>query len=87
MNYHYSKHAAEQIANRNLNRKIIDNVILFPDVMIKQDECLTIFQKIVISDKNKKPYLYRVFINTCKDPSLVITAYKTSKIEKYENKI
>jgi len=86
MNYHYSKHAAEQIENRNLDRHVIDDVIYLPDVIIKHDECLNIFQKIVY-DKNKKPYLYRVFMNECKEPSLVVTAYKTSKVEKYENKI
>ena len=31
----------------------------------------------------EKPYLLRVFVNTCKEPWLIITVYKTSKIEKY----
>jgi hypothetical protein len=37
----------------------------------------------LIKEGNLK-YLYRVFVNICKQPDLVITAYKTSKIEKYE---
>jgi len=31
----------------------------------------------------RKIVLMRVFINTCKEPGVVITVYKTSKIEKY----
>ncbi len=52
MNYHYSKHATEQIAKRGLDRQLLDEVINFPDVTIKHDDCLTIFQKVVY-DKNK----------------------------------
>lgn len=37
--------------------------------------------------ENDKFYLYRVYLNICKIPPLVITAYKTSKIEKYGYKI
>jgi len=29
--------------------------------------------------------LYRIFVNVCKTPALIITGYRTSKIEKYEN--
>jgi len=47
MNYHYSKHASEQIANRGLDRHVIDDVIHLHDLIIKHDECLNIFQKIV----------------------------------------
>jgi len=43
---------------------------------------IDIYQKIIV--EVDKPYLYRVFINTSKEPFLVVTAYKTSKIEKYE---
>ena len=35
----------------------------------------------------QKVYLCRVFVNEEKIPPLIITAYKTSKLNKYENKI
>jgi hypothetical protein len=35
--------------------------------------------------ENDKYYLYRVFVNHDKKPPLVVTVYKTSKIEKYED--
>lgn len=33
--------------------------------------------------ENNKTYLIRVFVNEAKTPPLIITAYKTSKIQKY----
>jgi len=44
-----------------------------------------IVNEVLYDSKNK--YLYRVFVNICKKSALIITVYKTSKIEKYENKI
>jgi hypothetical protein len=44
-----------------------------------------VYQKIFL--ENNKPYLYRVFVNAGKISALVITAYKTSKTEKYENQV
>ena len=44
-----------------------------------------IYQKIVL--EKDKPYLYRVLVNSEKNPPLVITAYKTSKTDRYENQI
>jgi len=85
MNYSFSKHAIEQLEKRNISRKIIDEIISHPDKDFKHDDCLKVFQKVIEEKENK--YLYRVFVNSCKKPELVITAYKTSKIKKYENKI
>jgi len=85
MKYEYSKHAIEQIERRNISRTIIDEVIDRPDKILKHDNCLKVFQSVIEEKENK--YLYRVFVNICKKPELIITAYKTSKIEKYENKI
>jgi len=38
----------------------------------------------MISENDEKKLL-RIFVNTCKEPNLIITAYKTSKIDKYEH--
>jgi len=35
------------------------------------------------NDIDSKTYLYRVFVNNDKIPTLIVTAYKTSKFEKY----
>jgi hypothetical protein len=85
MNFHYSKHSLEQIKLRQLDQVIIDELLDHPDQIIKQDKHTVFFQKLV-TEYNKQ-YLYRVLVNTEKQPHRVVTAYKTSKIEKYENQV
>ena len=68
--------------SRNISSAEVMDVIQYPDEVLKET-CKSVFQKKIL--KNNSLYLYRVFINTCKDPELIITVYKTSKIEKYEN--
>ena len=42
----------------------------------------------IVRDINEQRFLIRVFLNINKTPALVVTVYKTSKIEKYyEGKI
>ena len=83
--FSFSTHAIEQITKRGLSRSIISVVIANPDVTFFAPEDIMIFQKVVYEPD--KAYLYRVFVNIRKIPPLVVTAYKTSKINRYEDKI
>jgi predicted oxidoreductase len=85
MSFQYSKHSLEQIKLRELDQDIIDDLLDRPDQIIKRDKHSVFFQKLV--REGNKHYLYRVLVNTEKQPQMVITAYKTSKIEKYENQV
>ncbi|MBM3436426.1 MAG: DUF4258 domain-containing protein [Bacteroidetes bacterium] len=85
MNFQYSKHSLEQIKLRELNQRIIEDLLNEPERIVEHDKNSVFFQKL-IKEGNKK-YLYRVLINMEKQPAMVITAYKTSKIEKYENQV
>ncbi len=85
MDYKLSLHAKNQLRTRNIPEEIVFSILSKPDKYFQQDDCLKVYQKII--EQDKKPYLYRVFINICKKPPLVVTAYRTSKINKYENKI
>jgi hypothetical protein len=85
MNFVYSQHALEQIELRGLAKSILDEVLNAPSTIVKQDDVVTVYQKLVIEED--KIYLYRVFVNLVKNPPLVITAYKTSKTNKYEDQI
>ena len=83
--FSFSKHAEERLASRGLSKDLVLEVLDNPDKIIPLDFSLLIYQKIVVeADKN---YLYRVFINQDLDPKLIVTVYKTSKFEKYENQI
>lgn len=83
MDFSLSAHAKERIRDRGLDLQTISLIIKHPDAVQKESDCKQIFQKI-IGEKGSK-YLYRIFVNICKQPPLVITAYKTSKIDKYEH--
>lgn len=86
MNFIFSNHALEQISKRGLNKEKIVEILMTPDQVI-ESKGQKIYQSIVpvLTEGN---YLIRVFVNTEKEPNLIITVYKTSKISKYyEGKI
>lgn len=87
MEFIISKHCKEQLQLRNIPEDLISQILHAPMQITKEDECTMVYQSI-ISAENEKKYLYRIFVNICKQPNLVITVYRTSKIDKYhENKI
>jgi len=77
----FSKHALERMKQRGIPEKQVRMVVSNPDSIVKADH-RTIFQSLIESESGKT-YLFRVFLNTEKDPNVVITVYKTSKLEKY----
>jgi hypothetical protein len=79
----FSKHAKERIERRGITEFQVHTVISDPDKIIKESECKNIYQKKITDDN--QVMLFRVFLNTCKTPRMIITAYKTSKISKYED--
>ena len=80
-----SNHAIERLASRHIDLDQVMFVILAPDRVIVLDSRLLIYQKSIVEEE--KHYLYRVFVNVEADPKLIVTAYKTTKLEKYENQI
>ena len=81
--YKFSNHAEIRLRARNITKAQIEEVLNNPQKVINQSECVTVYQGKITSDGIL--YLLRIFINTCKNPNLIITAYKTSKMEKYES--
>ena len=77
----FSKHALEQMQLRGISIVIAENILQSPQQIINEDG-KRIFQSIV-NFENEGEYLVRIFVNTIKEPNLVITAYRTSKIDKY----
>jgi hypothetical protein len=77
MLFEFSLHSLEQIKLRSITKEIVELVLNEPDEIIIEDDNQKVFQKIVDN------YLYRVFINTDKNPSLIKTVCRTSKITKY----
>ena len=88
MDFVFSKHAEEQIQRRGINRKDVETVVLQPYQTLTDDENkdITIFQSLIKEDGQM--FLLRVFVNTNKMPNVIVTLYRTTKIQKYyESKI
>lgn len=81
---HFSKHAEEQIKERNLSKILISEALLKPAQIIEGKKGRKVAQKICYI-KSKK-YLLRIIFNEQKNSIEVITAYLTTKIEKYWRK-
>jgi hypothetical protein len=81
MEIEFSKHSVNQMRLRSIYSKIVELIIQNPDSIITQDYKTKIYSKLLVEES--KTYLYRVFVNENKTPPMIITVYKTSKIEKY----
>jgi len=80
--FELSAHAIEQAELRQIANDQIFITLEKPDMIIDEENGQLVYQK-VQNEGNSKSYLYRVFVNSNKNPKLVKTVYRTSKIEKY----
>jgi len=84
----FSKHAEEQMIRRGINRNIALSVVSQPDQIIADIEnpAIVIYQSLI--KESEQLFLLRVFVNKEKQPNVIVTLYKTTKILKYhESKI
>jgi len=79
----FSKHAQGQMLKRNINYDTALSVIFHPDQVIVDDEDLekVIYQSLI--KENEQMFLLRVFVEKNKQPNVIVTLYKTTKISKY----
>ena len=77
----FSKHSLEQMQLRGITIELAQSILNTPQQIIPEPD-KKIYQSI-INFEGEGEYLVRIFVNTIKQPNLVITIYKTSKIEKY----
>lgn len=62
---------------------MILEIIVSPQQMLHDGDDKVIYQSIKYFEAEQQNFLVRVFVNIIKQPNLVITVYRTSKIEKY----
>ena len=77
MSIKFPKHALQRIKKRNISKDEILDTINNPDLLKKDLYGNSVAQKII------ERRLLRVFYFSEGDAKIVITAYKTSKTEKY----
>ena len=83
MDIRLSEHAETEIRRRKLPEKLVMQVARQPQQTIPARNGLECRQSKFRDASNVKDYLLRVFVNPREQPNVVVTAYKTSKMDKY----
>lgn len=84
----FSEHAREQMIRRSINQDTVLSVVTQPDQKIAdmEDPAIVIYQSLI--KENVHLFLLRIFVNKDKQPNVIVTLYKTTKIAKYyESKV
>lgn len=83
--FELSTHVKERALERGIGDEVIKAVLSAPDSIV-DDALGGLNQKVyqaLVDFPGKGTYLVRVFVNCGKQPNVVKTVYKTSKISKY----
>jgi len=75
-----TEHALEQMAKRQLAAADVGHVLAAPEQVVEVRPGRVVVQAAV------GDYLLRVFVDVDRTPAQVVTAYRTSKIEKYRSR-
>ena len=73
-------HAREQMASRRIEETEIRQVLTAPEAIFPVREGRIVAQSLI------GEYLLRVFVDIDRTPPEVVTAYRTSKIERYRSR-
>lgn len=79
----FSDHAEFELSNRHIERAIVELVVTSPDAVRRGRLGRKIFQKLLFDPILDKSMLFRVIVDETEFPPLVVTVYKTSRIDKY----
>ena len=86
MNYRLSKHAREEIARRDIPVQTVESILDKPQQVVLDATGKRVYQSKVDFHAGKT-YLVRVVVNEEGDVPLVVTVYRTSKVDKYWRKL
>ena len=78
-----SEHAREQAARRGLDESIVQNVARAPEQRFTIRRGREIRQSRIAIPAGGKLYLVRIVVDTGKAGDIVVTVYRTSRIDKY----
>ena len=79
--YRISSHALQEMHSRRIEREMVDAVMSNPAQKVPQLAGIVCYQSKI--DIKGKTFLLRVMVNEDASPPVVVTAYRTSKIDKY----
>jgi hypothetical protein len=81
--YIFTQHAFFEMEQRGLSKQIVATVIENPEQHWEIRQGRYVFHSRVPMGSPEKLFLVRVFLDIDKQPREVVTAYRTSKIDKY----
>ena len=76
-------HARFEIGRRGISEGEVSWVLLNPEQTEQQRPGRCVYQAKAVGPDAEKIYLLRVFVDVDRNPAEVVTAYRTSKVEKY----
>jgi hypothetical protein len=82
----FSPHAEYEMKYRELDRKLVEETVMNPDEIVQGRLRRKVYQKIFFKTETTTPVLYRVVVEENAESYFVVTAYKTSQIERYLRK-
>ena len=77
-----SRHAQEEIERRQIPRGWLEALLMDPQQRVPQSDGKVVLQSRMASEQGKV-FLLRAVVAVDRDPPIVVTAYQTSRIEKY----
>lgn len=81
MTFRFSRHVLEEMQRRNLDQALVLQVLQSPEQIVQANNDNKIYQSRL--KFGPKLFLVRVVVDEEKTPPIVVTVYRTSKIEKY----
>ena len=84
MRYRLSTHAQEESERRGIPRSLLEAVLENADQVVAERGVVKAYQS--RCEIGGKIFLVRVIVDGSVDPAVVVTAYRTTKIEKYWRK-
>jgi hypothetical protein len=82
MNYILSNHAQTEIERRGISISLVESVLANPQQIVSEKEGRKAYQSQVDFGGGRR-FLLRVIVADDVQPMVVITVYRTSRIEKY----
>ncbi len=80
--FRYSRHAVEEMKRRGIPQEIADETLRNPEQIVLERSSRKAYQSRV-NFGNGRVFLVRLIVDDTTHPAVVVTAYRTSKIDKY----
>lgn len=82
MKFEISRHARNEMSRRGITEDLVQAVLQNPGQIVDEYGNMKAYQSITGPETGEN-YLVRVIVNDTVEPKIVVTVYKTSKINKY----